>query len=285
MNSDVLPMRFLLNCARSARDNINCALFLAAGSKPWTRGYAQYRIKKIKTALSDKSFNPSQLPRGYGFRVDERVVEYPWLFSRLPATSGKLLDAGSILNVEYVINHPSLQSKQVFISTLAPEPVSFWQKGVSYIYEDLRSSCFKNDYFDWIVSLSTVEHIGLDNTMLYTGDTSKKENDLKSYLTAIREFHRMLKPAGTLYLSFPFGQHKNHSWFQIFNSAMVDEVIATFSPKQYTEYHFRYEAEGWRTSTREDSKNATYFDIHQRKSHDPDYAAASRAIVCLELKK
>lgn len=30
---------------------------------------------------------------------------------------------------------------------------------------------------------------------------------------------------------------------------------------------------------------ATHFDIHGQKNYDPDYAAASRAIVCLELVK
>ena len=77
------------------------------------------------------------------------------------------------------------------------------------MYEDLRASCFRNDYFDRIVSLSTLEHIGMDNTFLYTPDESKRENAPSSYLHAIRELRRILKDGGHLYISVPFGEAKN----------------------------------------------------------------------------
>jgi len=51
-------------------------------------------------------------------------------------------------------------------------------KGISYIFEDLRESCFRDDYFDIVVSLSTIEHIGLDNTMRYTHEPDKKKTIL-----------------------------------------------------------------------------------------------------------
>jgi hypothetical protein len=97
--------------------------------------------------------------------------------------------------------------------------------------------------------------------------------------------HRMLKPGGTLYVSVPFGKHLKCGWFQIFDSDMVERVINTFGPSRVTEFHYRYEPAGWVASTREQSADATYFDIHKTKQYDPDYAAASRAVVCLELVK
>lgn len=264
---------------------MNEASFHLTGCKPWTRGYSEYKTRSIKQSLADGFFTADKLPPNYGFRLDERIVEYPWFFSRLPKNSGKLLDAGSVLNFQYVLNHQSLKTKKVFISTLAPENYCDWQNGVSYIYEDLRDSCFKDEFFDWIASLSTIEHIGLDNTMLYTQEDSKNENIGSSCLDAVKEYWRMLKPGGILYLSFPYGRHENHGWFQIFNSEMLDQVIAAFGPSNIQEFHYKYEPEGWRVSSREESKNATYFDIHCRKSYDSDFAAASRAIVCLEMVK
>jgi SAM-dependent methyltransferase len=261
-------------------------LFLLRGMKPWSLGYSAYKVTKIKEILRANSFGTKELPTGYGFRLDERVIEYPWLFSRLPgAEAGNLLDAGSVMNFDYILKHVSLEKKKIFISTLAPERYSFWRQGISYVYEDLRDSCFKDNYFDWIVSLSTIEHIGLDNTMLYTSDTLMKEQAGASCLAAVKEYKRMLKPGGTLYLSFPFGQHVNRGWFQIFDAPMLDQVIDAFCPSRVHEFHFKYEPEGWRASSREESKGATYFDIHTQKSYDPDFAAASRAIVCLELVK
>ena len=117
--------------------------FVVRGMKPWASGYWYYKTLTIQKLLYSQSFDPFSLTKGFGYRLDERVVEYPWFFSRLPSGDGKLLDAGSVLNVDFILSHSKLQSKKVFISTLAPELESFWDKGVSYVYEDLRNSCFK----------------------------------------------------------------------------------------------------------------------------------------------
>lgn len=265
---------------------INASLFRLTGMRPWSRGYSEYKRAQILRMCESHEFDAEKLSAGYGFRLDERIVEYPWFLSRLPTeVEGRLLDAGSVLNFDYILQQPAFGNKQLFISTLAPEPLCYWKKGISYVYEDLRSSCFRDEYFDWIASLSTIEHIGLDNTMLYTADASKKEAQGTSCLTAIREYRRMLKPGGSLFLSFPYGRHENHGWFQIFDAAMLDQVIAEFCPSEIHEFHYKYESDGWRVSSREESRDATYFDIHAKKQYDPDYAAASRAIVCLEMVK
>jgi SAM-dependent methyltransferase len=253
--------------------------------RPWSFGYAAYKRRKITEVINLRGFDAKNLPAGYGFRLDERIVEYPWFLARLPDHSGTLLDAGSILNHNFLLRHPRLVHKRIFISTLAPEAECFWRYGVSYVYEDLRDSCFRDGSFDWVVSLSTVEHIGMDNTMLYTVDAGKRESDKLAHLQATAEFRRLLKSGGTLYLSVPFGKHQDHGWFQIFDAAMVDRLIENFRPSRVAETHFRYTESGWVTSDRGASRDSTYFDIHKRKNYDPDFAAASRAVVCLELVK
>lgn len=263
----------------------NLLMFCLRGKRPWSRGYTEYKEENIRQMLARSQFTPAELGSSYGFRIDERIIEYPWLFSRLPETTGTFLDAGSVLNFEYILEHPALTAKKLFISTLAPEAHCFFQKGISYIYEDLRRSCFQDEYFDWIASLSTIEHVGMDNTMLYTDDQSKCEQDRDAYLDAVCEFRRLLKPGGVLYLTIPFGKHVNHDWFQVFDAGMVDRIIKLFAPTSMEEFHFRYEPKGWLASTREASRDATCFDIHKSRSYDSDFAAFSRAVVCLELVK
>lgn len=259
--------------------------FLIRGKRPWSRGYSEYKTLYIQKVLESNNFDFAVLPAKYGFRLDERVVEYPWLFSRLPLEHGVLLDAGSVLNYEYLLSHPNLKAKKIFISTLAPEKTCLWRDNISYVYEDLRHSCFRDEHFDWIASLSTIEHIGLDNTLLYTDDASKKENRSNSHLEAVREFHRMLKPGGRLYLSFPFGKRVNRKWFQVFDGAMVDEIIGAFQPAHVQISYFKYETDGWKASSREAAGDATCFDINEQKAYDADFAAFSRAVACLELVK
>jgi SAM-dependent methyltransferase len=260
-------------------------IFNIRGQKPWSYGYNPYKWRRLKEYLINNFFNEGQLIKNYGFRIDERIIEYPWFFSRLPKDSGTLLDAGSILNYELIVNQPSLQSKKIFISTLGPEGNCFWKRGISYVFEDLRNCCYRDNYFDWVACISTAEHIGLDNTLLYTDDISKKENNPNTYLNAIREFYRVLKPGGILFLTLPFGKKINRGWFQVFDGNMIDELITVFNPSSVIETHFRYQPKGWVKSDRELSKDATCFDIHQQTEYEPDLAAFSRGIVCLELKK
>jgi hypothetical protein len=260
-------------------------LYILRGKKPWTIGYTAYRRSMILNVLQKGIFNAKNLPDGYGYRLDERIIEYPWFFSRLPDRSGILLDAGSVLNFDFILSLKALTSKKIFISTLAPEPQCFWNRGISYIYEDLRETCYRDGYFDWIVSLSTLEHVGLNNTFLYTGDSKYNENLPETYLAAVSEYSRILKTGGTLFVSLPYGRYMNHGWFQVFDSLMVDRLIEVFSPSALHEWHFRYTPEGWKMSSREQSKDATCFDASNRKSYDGDFAAFSRAIVCLEMVK
>jgi len=272
------PLRNLRKAWRRRR-------FVRDGMKPWKTGYIEYKDHEIARVLRDGSFSANKLPAGYGFRLDERIIEYPWLFSRLPMGEGRLLDAGSTLNFEFLLEQPAVQQKEIHICTLAPEPRCFWRRGVSYIYEDLRRLPYRDNLFDWIVCLSTIEHVGMDNS-LYTGDG--QNNDAArpdDYLTALTELKRVLKPGGTIYMTAPFGKAVNHRWFQVFDHQMVKALIGNFAPVEATEDYFQYRPEGWQKCEPEDAATATIFDIHSARDYDPDFAAAARAVFCLEMKK
>jgi len=197
----------LMSLIKSFKNEILSYLFVINGRKPWSLGYNSYKWNTIKKYIEQDLFKAGNLFENYGFRIDERIVEYPWLLSRLSKKEGLLLDAGSILNYELILSYPALVNKKKFILTLSPEGNCFWKSGISYIFEDLRNCCFKDNYFDWVVCISTLEHIGLDNTMLYTNDPSKKENENRSYLSAIKEYYRILKPGGMLFITTPYGKY------------------------------------------------------------------------------
>ena len=162
--------------------------------------------------------------------MDERVVEYPWLFARMTMV-GKMLDAGSTFNHDFLLERPPLRGADLTIMTLAPEKRCYWYRGYSYVFGDLRHTVFSDHTFDTIASISTIEHIGLNNTMLYTEDPDDAESDETGFVPAVQEFRRILKPGGTCFISFPFGKRDNLGWYQVFDLAMVEQVVEAFRPE------------------------------------------------------
>lgn len=259
--------------------------FLKEGCIPWSTGYNEYKWQAIQAALEHPDFMGLVGQPKYGYRLDERVVELPWLFSRLPAGPGVLLDAGSALNHSPLLAHPRLAEKTLFISTLAPERKAYWERGISYVYEDLRRTCFREGYFDFIACISTLEHVGLDNTFLYTDDPEKKEADGTSYLDLIDVLRTRLKPGGRLFLTLPYGRRQVRGWFQVFDGTMIDGIVARFAPAEVRETMFMYHDDRWSLSNREEAREGTCFDVNVDKTPPLDYCAFSRAVVCLELQR
>lgn len=266
--------------------------------RPWRPGYSDYKYQYLHDVLNNdatleifRQGNP--LPDRYGFRLDARVVEIPWVLSRLASRNGHLLDAGSSLNHQFVLESPPLAHKKITIVTLAPEAECQWKLGISYVFGDLRDLSFQDSSFDMIACVSTIEHVGMDNTMyLGTTDTTQR-GDTKEFLLAIKEIRRVLKPGGVLYITFPFGEYENHGWFQQFDSQLMDKLIKEFGPSHFNETIFRYDPDGWKLSDRVSCAHCQFFDVHTSKYFNPkstieyptDYPAGERAVACLELQK
>jgi len=259
-------------------------VFLARGRKPWGIGYYTAKKRGISSGIDSAVFaGTGKLPDSYGQKIDERVVEYPWVFAQLPHNPGRVLDAGSALNHQYLVDRRPLNQAELTIMTLAPEKRCFWSRSISYVFGDLRSTKFASDVFDIVISVSTIEHIGLDNTLLYTADSTKRESDNLGYQPAVSEFKRVLRPGGLCLITVPFGRSGVHEWYQVFDKQMIDNVVHTFDPSEYSVEYFGYDAMGWRRVEHEEIKDAEFFDIHERKAFAADYAAGARGVACIKL--
>lgn len=273
--------------------------YLQNGKVPWSAGYHFYKEKLIIQALSDETLehfrSNEPLSPNYGIGIDERCIEYPWLLAYLPTSAKCLLDAGSILNHDFILNHPVFNNKKIHILTLAPEGNCFWQKGVSYLYDDLRNTPLRNDYYDAIICLSTLEHLGCDNT-IYTQNKTYKDDNPEDFILAIKELHRILKPGGSLLLSVPFGVYRHFGLFQQFDRKLLDRAIDAFDASEVVESFYRYTSEGWQLATAADCAKCEYVEwiakVWQQQQQlpttipkEPDLAAAARAVACVKLVK
>ncbi len=273
---------------KSVSKKIDRWQYLRKGSIPQTPGYLDYRNDLIHQVLLDSQLcerfrRTQELPKGYGYRLDERVVEYPWVLSRLDPSAMHLLDAGSALNLELLLQLPILSTKKIVIYNLSPESNPLARANVSYIYGDLRDTILKDQLFEEIVCISTLEHIGLDNTLVYTRDPRFRESRPLDYRGVLREFRRLLVPGGRLFLTVPFGRYENHGWLQQFDQARLLDILDCFGGDLKDQTFYRYTAEGWILSNGAECADCEYFDFYARPSFDRDYATAARAVACILL--
>jgi len=147
-------------------------------------------------------------------------------------------------------------------------------------FDDLRATLLRDAIFDTIVCISTLEHIGLDNTRLYTADGRYAERDLTGFKPAILEMRRMLAPGGRLLLTVPFGRAEDHGWLQQFDAAGLDRVAEAFGGEPTERTFFRYSPGGWQRTESADCADCSYFDVHAGGSPASDGAAAARAVTC-----
>lgn len=256
------------------------------GRRPWSLGYSVFKYSLIRHYVETNYYAAAsgKFPQNFGIGIDERVVEYPWFFSRLKDNHAVILDAGSSLNHYSILTLSALKNRRLYLSTLDCEGFHRLENCPSYIYEDLREMCYRDEFFDAVVSISTIEHIGMDNH-LYTTDSTKRESDQLAYLKAIEEFRRVLKKDGTLFLTVPFGRYENHRWFQIFDSKMLRNIIDQFKPQTSSITFFKYFNNQWQFAKEQQCQDTEFFDIHTDRIAKGSTQAASGSVACLELVK
>lgn len=219
-----------------------------------------------------------RLPRGYGISLDERVVEYPWLLAAAPR--GRMLDAGSTLNNPLVLDRVLPRVSSLTIATLAPEPVAYPERGVSYVFTDLRELPFRDGWFDTVACLSTLEHVGMDNGFYGVSEPRAADPEAEM-MRALHELRRVLAPGGRLLLSVPYGAAEDHGWFRQLDRRAIGRVEAILGASEEAIEVFRYARNGWRRSDLDDAASARYRDFHHDKTPAADLAAAARAVACI----
>lgn len=163
--------------------------------------------------------------------TSERVVEIPLIFKHIPLSPKRILDVGcrySMLSIQLAsLGH---EMHGIDINNYKYKHPNFiFHKG------DILNSKFPKDYFDVIVALSTIEHIGLGRY----GDKQDLEGDLK----AMREIFRIIKPGGQLLITLPFGRVVNTSWFRVYNMNKIRNLLTGF--KINRKYIFREKNGSW----------------------------------------
>jgi SAM-dependent methyltransferase len=264
--------------------------FFKNGQIPWSEGYENHKKESISESIFNDiildDFSKKKIPKNYGYRLDERIVEYPWIFANLKKGKTVFLDAGSTFNFAYLLNNKLIENKDKYIYTFYPENKSYNHKRISYVYGDLRDLPFRDNFFEEIVCQSTIEHVDMDNSMYGYDLKSTLElvtNKSYEYLKVIEELLRVLKTEGQLLLTFPYGKFENHVFFQQFDDEMVARITDKMKDLGSCELtFFKYLPDGWIVASQEECNNLESFNPHTQIGKKDDFAAHSRAICCVK---
>ena len=197
-------------------------------------------------------------------RTDERVVEVPWVLSRL-VPEGRVLEVGyAFAEAPYLA--ALLRSGVELVGVdLAERDV----EGMERIVADVRALPLPDASVDQVLLVSTLEHVGADNT----GYGLPAEDAPSSRVDALRELGRVLRPGCRMLVTVPLGTPGEHGWFRLDDVAGWTGLFA--SAGLFVEEQEAYELteEGWRASPGFQAAGVGY----------GDRGPAASAVLCTEL--
>jgi hypothetical protein len=265
------PPRRILRKSRLAR---SLASRYLPARPPWVEDIEGKHRLAVAAVLADGENGQffatrKALPPEYGAGVSERVIELPWVLAQQPR--GKILDAGSSLNHREYLAHFRPLADELHIVTFSYEGTSYMEQDISYLFADLRHLPYRDGYFNTVVSISTLEHVGMDNSA-YGVDLPSVADPRAEVDSAVRELARVVARGGLLLLTFPYGAPKDLGRWRQFDRSDVERVISVASASDAQVTVYRSAPRGWDLSDLESSADARYRD-----------EIGAEAVACLRL--
>lgn len=277
----------LLSAFNEWRRRVKAAAWRSAGRVPGASGHGAARWLAIEHAVSGGTVGR------YGWDdagIDERVVEYAWAFERIAAlrtTDSRVLDAGSVLNYPRVLAAWRRRGfPEVSLVTLKYEGWSDVSDEVRYEFADLRRLPYRDEWFTLVLSLSTLEHVGLDNTIYGAAAESAPDAGAEVERSLV-ELRRVTARGGTLLLSVPYGARSNRGWFRIFDAVDLARLTAAPGWTNARSRFFRCRREGWRECSADEAKTAGYNEPLSRPGQQtaPAWASGAEAVALVEMTR
>ena len=149
--------------------------------------------------------------------MNERMVERPFLYQNLDLKKGSsILDFGccmSRLSVE-------LASLGYGVTGVDLNDYEFKHPNLTFIRGDFFDSEFKDNEFDAVLAVSSIEHAGLG----HYNEKGREEGDFR----LVKEIRRILKPGGRFIITVPFGTGGRTKSYRIYDSDRLDALLKGF---------------------------------------------------------
>jgi SAM-dependent methyltransferase len=204
----------------------------------------------------------------FGQGDTERCVEIPWAVSCY-RDEERVLDVG-YANAEdrYISDLLSLNIPQLFGIDVMPKRCP----GIISVGGDIRDTPFPDNFFDFVLCISTIEHIGRDNSVYRIPfDGADDEGDFK----ALQEICRMIKPYGRAVVTVPYGKLHDYGWFIHYDDTRLQRLVKSSNFSIILDDYFVYRS-GWHKCDKSELVNVLYKDNN---------APAAAGLACILLEK
>jgi SAM-dependent methyltransferase len=199
--------------------------------------------------------------------TDERVIEIPWVLSRLRGT-------GRVLEVGYAFAEPPYLGALLRsgVELVGVDLASLDVDGMEKVEADVRALPFDDGSFDQVLLVSTLEHVGADNSVYGLEPDAAAAGDAR--LPALRSLRRVLRGNGSLLCTVPLGEPDDYGWFRQEDGRGWTRLFtrAGFFVEEQETYELT--PEGWRAAPDFDPRGVRY------GARGP----AASAVLCVDLR-
>lgn len=207
-------------------------------------GIVNKLVAKIVARLSSLTASPSRVV------FSERIIEYPTVFQYLDKGCRSILDFGCVEDLLPV----HLASLGYDVTGLDFRPYPFTHPNLKFIQADILSWKPLEEQYDCVISVSTIEHIGLGGY----GDPVHNDGDK----IAIEKLFVSLKGGGgRLIITVPFGKFTVKRNMRIYNHEKLCHLIPGIEVERFFFKVNRYAS--WTETTWREIDNLEYEDYYK----------------------
>ena len=189
----------------------------------------------------------------------ERSVEIPWVLSKYRGEQ-RVLEVGyAHVEDRYVESLRHLGIPLLAGLDLAPGRPEL-ADDFARVIGDARSPLFKPESLDLVLMISTIEHIGRDNTR-YGVSLDRAPEDDRPDIRAAQRVWEWLVPGGRMLLTVPFGRYEDHGWLINYDAEYLDSLIEGSGLSVLSETYCEHRG-GWVECARDDVRYRGYQSLN-----------------------